>query len=73
MGCGAGKARRTTREQAAAIFPVASRSLRTWVAQCEAEGIDGLGGARGGRGRRPAVPDEEIGAAIKKGTESGGF
>ena len=31
------------------------------------------GGARGGRGRRPAVPDEEIGAAIKKGTESGGF
>ena len=73
MDCGAGKARRTTREQAAAIFPVASRSLRTWAARYEAEGVDGLGGARGGRGRRPAVPDEEIGAAIKKGTESGGF
>ena len=61
------------REQAAAIFPVASRGLRTWAARYGQRSSTASWGAHGGQGRKPAVPGEEIDAAIKKGTESGGL
>ena len=61
-----------TQEQIAAIFMIDARTLRTWTARYLAEGVDGLR-ARGGQGRKPALSDEEISAAIKRAEEQGGF